>query len=140
EMRPAGVAEEVEHAGGAVGHDLALGPLAVEDPERVLGHASLVLVAQRVGPLLEIGAQRTQVPRTALGVAERIEQEPDLAQTERSDDALRQGNDLDVEIGVLGTEGLGADLVMLPVAARLGALVAELRRDVPRLERCRRTV
>src|SRR5205085_2242003 len=46
EVRLARRAEVVEHARGAIGHDLALGALAVEDAQGVLVHARLVLVAQ----------------------------------------------------------------------------------------------
>ena len=48
---------------------------------------------------------------------------------------MREGDRLGVESGILGTERLGPDLPELPVSARLGALVAEEARQVPKLHR-----
>ena len=59
--------------------------------------------------------------------------EGDLPQPESGEEAVGQGDDLDIEVGVGGTERLDTELVMLPVPALLGVLVAERRRHVPGL-------
>ena len=48
-------------------------------------------------------------------------------------EAVQEGDDLHVEVGVSRCPGLQADLVVLAVATRLGALVAEVGSDVPGL-------
>ena len=52
-------------------------------------------------------------------------------------EAVRERDDLDVDVGVVDAEHLDADLPVLAVAALLRPLVAEVRRDVPDLPRRR---
>ena len=87
-----------------------------------------------------MGAQRVDVAGPVGRLAERVEQQRDLAQAERLEEAPAEGDDLDVEVRVVDAEHLDADLVELPVAAALRLLVAEVGAGVPRLPRRRRAV
>ena len=80
-----------------------------------------------------MGLQRGDVARPVRRLAERVEQHRDLAQAEGAVELPAEGDDLDVEVGVVGAEHLDADLVELAVAATLRLLVAELRPGVPHL-------
>src|SRR5690606_16038738 len=79
------------------------------------------------------GAERGGVGSPVVGRAHRVDHQVDLAQAETGVEVGLEGDDLDVEVGVVGAERLDAELVVLAVAPRLGPLVAEVRTDVPGL-------
>ncbi len=88
----------------------------------------------------QVLAQQRDVGGTAVLVAHRVDHQVDVAQTERAVEAVRERDHLDVDLGVVDAEHLGAHLPVLAVAALLRALVAEVRRDVPDLPGHRRAV
>ncbi len=63
-----------------------------------------------------------------------------LLDADRPVHAVEQGDDLDVNVGIICADGLGPQLVMLAITAGLGPLVAKVRPDVPGLPRCGRVV
>ena len=87
-----------------------------------------------------MGPQRLHIPCAVVRLAERIDQEVDPTQAEALEELPAEGDHLDVEVGVVGTEHLDADLFELAVPATLGLLVAELRARVPHLPRDERAV
>ncbi len=138
EVVAAVVADEVEQHRTGVGHRHALLALAVEDAQRVLGPGRAVLVAELGLVARQVVAQQLDVGRAALAVAHRVDVEADPGHADRGVEARGERDDLDVDRGVVGAERLDAELVVLAVAPGLGPLVAEGRRDVPRLPRGRR--
>ena len=121
-------------------HLVALGALAVEDPQRVDRPLVAVLVAEFVSVGLEVSRQLLSIARPALGVTERVDSKAQGAEAEIAVEPCEEGNDLDIGHRVLGAKGLDAELVVLTEAAGLGALVAEHRRHVPGLKRWGRRV
>ncbi len=119
---------------------LPVGVLRVEHPQRVGGHALAERVAERITVLEQVGAQLLGVARPIGVVAHRVDAQRELAQAERPVEAVRERDDLDVELRVVDAERLGAHLEVLAEAALLGAFVAEVRGDVPDLPRHRRVV
>jgi hypothetical protein len=73
------------------------------------------------------------VDRAAHLVAERVQQEPEVAEAEGRVGVNGEDDQLGVESGVLGSDGLGTDLGEVPVAARLGPFVPIVGARVPEL-------
>ena len=122
-----GVAQVVDLERRVGGGGDALRLLAVEHPQRVVSkrpacssHSSSRRL-RGTRPALAVGGP-------ALVVAERGEVEAQAGDAQVLVEAPRQGDHLDVDVGVVGAERLDADLVVLAVAAGLGPLVAEVGR------------
>ena len=98
------------------------------------------LLAEPVAGCREVRAQRLDVAGPVVGLAEAVDEERHLVQTETGVELPGERDDLDVEVRVVGAEHLDADLVELAVPAPLGLLVAEVRAGVPDLPRHRRAV
>ena len=100
-----------------------LGALVVQHPQRVdLDPGPGVLV--QVEPAQEV-LQRGPVHRPAVPVAQAVQQQGELGQAEGAVGVVGGGDRLHVDRRVLGADRLEVELVELPVAARLRALVAE---------------
>src|SRR5690606_33172794 len=96
--------------------------------QRVGLQPALRFIADRVDPSREEVAQRRAVTRLALGVAEAVEMERELPQPAAAVEVELEQDALGVLFRRRDAEGLDAELVVLPVAPRLGALVAQHRR------------
>ena len=70
----------------------------------------------------------------------RVQLQRDLPEPEVAVEAVRQRDDLDVHVGVIDAEHLGADLPVLTEPAPLGSLVPEVGRQVPDFPGGRRPV
>ena len=121
-------------------HDLVLGTLGVQYPQRVAleGHPGGLGQFVESGP--EVHADGVGVALAVLVLTERVDQQPDLEQSERLEEPTRQSDDLDVEVRVVDAERLDTDLVEHAVAALLRAFVTEVRAGVPDLPRQHRSV
>ena len=86
-----------------------------------------------VGP--QVGLQELAILAAGLGCAETGEAQADIADTHLLEQPLEEDDPLGVDRGVLRADRLRADLPELPVAPRLGPLVAEEARQVPELHR-----
>ncbi len=108
-------------------------PLRVEDPQRVVVDLLAVLVGDVAQVLPEEGLEHAGVADPVLGLTHGVEQQVDPPQADLGQEVPGQGDDLDVDVGVVDPEDLDAELPVLAVPAGLGALVAERGRDVPDL-------
>ena len=88
----------------------------------------------------EVGAQRFDVARAIRRLPHRVHQHSEPLEPELREEPVRERDHLDVDVGVMRSEDLGAQLPVLAVPALLRALVAEVRREVPGLPRRRRAV
>ncbi len=140
QVRGARLVEVVGDARRTLGDGSTFGPLAVQYPQRVRPVPLPVLVAQRVGVRLEVGEQGGHVGGPTLPTPHGVDRQVHLAKPQPPVEIGGQRDNLDVHVGIVGAEHLHPELVVLLVAARLGALVAECGRDVPRLPRHGRTV
>ena len=140
EVLPARLAQLVDHARGVRGRLAALGALAVEDAQGGVEGPMAMVVAEPVLALGEKGAQGGQVGRAADGVAEGVQKELDPPQADVRAHRPGQGHHLDIEVGVLAAEHLGAQLMVLAVTTGLRSLVAEVGGEVPGLPRNGRAV
>lgn len=131
-VRPAGVAEVVAELRGVGELLLYVGPLVVQHAQRVDLDAAAGLLVEVQVP--QEGLERLAVDRAALLVAQRVQQDPELAQAQRAVRLVGEDDQLGVQDRVLGADGLGADLREVAVAALLRALVAVVRAGVPELD------
>ena len=105
--------------------------LVVEHPQRVDPNASLgffveVELEQKV-------LQQFPVLRPAAVVAQRRDLQPEPVEPQRAKTGVGHRDHLGVQRGVVNTDRLHSDLLQLPVAAGLRALVAEERPGVAEL-------
>ena len=96
-------------------------------------HAELVGEAVRV--VEQVALEHLDVSTAILGRSHRVDEHAEPAQAEIAEEALRERDHLDVDIGIVDAEHLGAELPVLAVSPLLRALVAEVRGDVPDLPR-----
>ncbi len=123
------------------GHECSIvGALRVEYTQRVLLQRDLALLAERLEVGLEVRLQRSDVSRAVGRLAERVEQQRHLLQPEGTEELPAEGDDLHVEVRVVGAEHFDAHLVELAVPPPLRLLVAELRAGVPDLPRRERAM
>ena len=119
---------------------LGLAPLGVEDPERVAVDLGPVVLGEVVAHVLEELAQARVVGDSVGRAAHRVHHQQVALRPERPQVTVGEGDDLDVDVGVVDAERLDADLVVLAEPALLRLLVPERRGDVPRLPRRDRPV
>ena len=127
EVRLGLVAEVLGELRRPLDHVLPVFALRVEEPQRVLLDPLAELVAEGGGVVEQVLRQHRQVARARLRVAHRVQQQRDLLQTEIAVEPVGERDDLDVDVGVVDPEHLGAELPVLAVPALLRALVAEVR-------------
>src|SRR4051794_32184147 len=132
-VRLGGVREVVDHQRGVVQLGLHLRALVVQHPQRVDLRAPPGVLVQV--QLLEEGDQQLAVLRPAGGVAQRGEQQLEVAQPQVAEPLHAQRDDLGVQRRVVDPQRLAVDLGEVPVPARLRPLVAERRPDRPQLHR-----
>ena len=138
EMVLGGIGEVVEHhrrVGGQLAHVRAL---VVEHPQRV-ERCALPGRLIEVEPEQEL-LQQLPVLRPAGVVAQRGDLQPEAVQSQRAETGVGDGDDLGVQGRVVDPDRLDADLLELPVAPGLRALVAEERPGVAELDRQRAAV
>ena len=99
-----------------------------------------VVVGQLVDVIDEEALQALDELGPIVGRAHRVDHQVDLAQADPGVEVPQQRDDLEIEVGVGRSDGLGAELVMLAVPRRLRGLVAKARGGVPDLPRRRRPV
>ena len=80
---------------------------------------------ERVETFVEPRAHVFDVATAVVGSAHRIDEKCDLLEANRYVKVVEHGDDFDVEIGVLGTDGFSAELVVLTETPCLRTLVAE---------------
>ena len=88
----------------------------------------------------QVGAQLVAVGGARLRRAEAAEPQREAGHPEAAQQLVEQDDQLGVDQRRVGADRLGADLVELAEAARLRALVAEVRAQVPELHRLRQLV
>src|SRR5438874_719305 len=138
--RGAGLAEMVGDSRRIRLEGLALGHLAVKEPEWI--HLDPVL-ALAVEPRFEgpvVGAQEIQIRRPADGVPDGVQLQGQLFQPNFEEPCTRDLDHLCVESGAGTTDGLDVELEELAVAAFLGSVVAEHRAHQVQTRRLRSLV
>ncbi len=124
-------AEVVDAAWRGVDGGLARLFLAVEQPQGVgLEAPPAVLVHEAFALRLEVGAEGIDVPGTAGGVADAVEQQGQARQAGALKQVPAKLDYLGVDGRVGVADGLGPELVQLTVPARLGAVVPVHGADV----------
>ena len=83
----------------------------------------------------QVSLQLVSVGGPGVERAEAAEPQPNARNAELPEQLVEQDDQLGVDQGRVRADRLGADLVELPEAARLRALVAEVRAPVPELHR-----
>ena len=114
--------------------------LGVEQAQRVVAHARAGVLVERVEVVLQVAHQQLAVGPARVGVAHAADAQAQPGHLQAAQDAVEQRDHLGVEQRVVAADGLGAELPVLAVAAALGRLVAEHRREVPELHRQRQLV
>ena len=131
EMRERRVGEEVDERGGAFEHRPHRLILAVEDAQRVGVQPPSRVGVEQVRVAFEMRDQRVAMSEPLGGVADRIDLQSDIGKAERLPQAREHHDLLGVDVGTREAERLDIDLVELPIAAFLRALVAEHRAAGP---------
>ena len=114
--------------------------LRVQDPHRVGFDSRAELVAECAAVTKEVITQGRDEDRARLGVAHRVQQQSHVGESEITVEAGEERDDLDIDVRIIHSQRLDAELPVLAVAPFLGALVPEVRGDVPNLPRRRRPV
>ena len=117
-------AEIIPDHRGVVQNPLAMGALAVQDPERVGGPAALAVLAQAL-PVDQEQPQGRLELHLAPGAAQGIDQQAQLPRQQPFEDVHQEQDDFHVQLRRLHPVGLAVDLVKLAKASLLGPLVAE---------------
>ena len=116
----------------AVQQRLGLRVLAVEDTQRVALQAPLAVFIQFFPARLQIGHQRRAIGLARRAAANGIELQGHAAgQAQLAPDAGAEQDDFGIHVRAGNAKGLHTDLVKLPLAALLRALVAKHRARVP---------
>ena len=129
-MRPAGVAQVIERAGGA-GGEIGVQVLVVEDAQRVDAQPSPGVMRQALLVSAEVVDQRGAVRGATDGVADRVDVGDHVANAALGVEALPQLDDLGVDHRSGIADRLDIPLHELPEAACLWTVVAEHRADQP---------
>src|ERR1700687_284873 len=119
---------------------LALRDLAVEQAQRVSPQAQLTCAVQLRLERPVIRLERLEVGGAALAVPNRVELEPQLAESHLLQPALCHLDDLRIERSAPDSDRFDVELEELAVAAFLGAVVAEHRADQVETRRLRTLV
>ena len=114
--------------------------LGVEGAQRVRLDSLPDGLAQRLLVLAQVALQSIEVGPPRRERAEAPQPQLDSGHREGGEEVVEQDDRLGVGERRVGADHLGADLVELPEAARLGALVAEEGPDVEELHRLRQFV
>jgi hypothetical protein len=133
EVSGGAIAQPVGDVGRVGDHGAGLRALAVEDPHGMAVDLLLVVVGEVATALAQPPRELGDVGPPILGRAHRVDGEGEAAQAQGAQVGVAEGDDLDIEVGIGGAQGLDVDLVVLAEAACLRALVAEARRDRPHL-------
>jgi len=137
EVGPAVRTEVVADARRLVEHRAARLDLAVERAQRVQLEA-LATVATKLGlAAAQVVAEPADVGGPAGRVAHAVDRQAQAADAELREELGEHGDDLGVDLRRRRADRLGAQLVVLAVAAGLRPLVAEHRAVVPELHRLR---
>ncbi len=134
----ADIGEVIEHHRRVGRHLAHLGALVVEHPQRVdLGASPGFLVEVE---LEQEVLQQFPVLRPAAVVAQRGDLQPEPVESQRAETGVGDRDHLGVQRRVVDADRLDPDLLQLPVAAGLRALVPEERPRVAELDRQRPAV
>ena len=95
---------------------------------------------QARGVGLEVSPDGFCVTSAIVVLAERVQHESHLHESDLGEETPRQGDDLHVEISVVASKGLDTHLLEAPVAALLGTFVAEVGPRIEHLPRRQRLV
>ena len=125
-----GFAQEAEQLRRLFDHLLHHRVLGVQDAQRVAQQPALGVSVQQLAVLLEVGDQGLAMCLALGRHTQAVEFDTHLAQTELVEQVGHQQHQFGVQRRPLKTQGLGAQLVELAVAAALRALVAEHRTQV----------
>ena len=131
EMRARVVAELIDELRRGVDHRLHRGILAVEDAQRIRVQPALRIVVEDVAVPLEVRDQLRAMRAALVRVADRVDLQLDAVEPERVPQPREHHDLLGVDVRAREAERLDVELVELPVAALLRALVAEHRSASP---------
>jgi hypothetical protein len=123
-------AEEVQQLGRALDQVLHRRILGVEDPQRVEVEAAPRVIVEHRSVGLEVGDERGAVRTPLLGLAQAVQLQADIAVFDEPEVAPQRPAHQDqfgIDIRSGEAEGLGPDLVKLPIAPLLRPLVTEHR-------------
>ena len=111
--------------------------LGVEGAQRVLLDALADVLGELVPMLAQVGHELLAVGGPRLRRAQAAEPQPQGGDLEAAQQLIEQHDQLGVDQRRVGADRLGAELVELAKAARLGPLVPEVGAQVPELHRLR---
>eukprot|EP00611_Tribonema_gayanum_P012703 TRINITY_DN2336_c0_g1_i3.p1 TRINITY_DN2336_c0_g1~~TRINITY_DN2336_c0_g1_i3.p1 ORF type:complete len:704 (-),score=109.00 TRINITY_DN2336_c0_g1_i3:16-2127(-) len=131
EMGQRGFVEIVEQARRAFDDGLRRRHLGIEHPQRIAVQAALGVVVEPGFVLFEIGDQRGAVIGAAAGGAQGIDLQLETAESQPLPELGGDGDHFDIDVGRRNAEGFDVELMELPIAAGLRALVAEHRAGAP---------
>ncbi len=109
--------------------------LAVEKAQRVRVQPALRVGIERVGMPLEVLDQCLAMRAALVGIADRIDRERDTVEPERTPEPRQHDDLLGVDIRAREAERLDVELMELPIATLLRALVPEHRTAGPCAQR-----
>ena len=114
--------------------------LAVQQAQGVAFQAFLAVVAESIMVAAVVVSQSLDVRRPAVAIPDVVDQQLDVAQAQAAHQLPRNFDDLGVNGGIGVSQGLHAELVVLPEAAGLGPFVAEHGAEVVHAHRLREVV
>ena len=123
----------VENAGQLVDDGLVGCHFAIEHAQRIGRRTPLAIAAQARRHRFERGTQPLDVLRPAIVVAHRVDQQLETAEPGPPEDLDHHLDHFRVHRGRFRADGFRADLIELPVAARLRSLAPEHGADVVEL-------
>ncbi len=132
-MGVATVTEMIKHSRCRDSCVLTARHFAIQNPQRVVGVASLTVCAEDIESLLQEFDKCLTVARTTLRTAERVDLQGDVRDFCRGKIMAEHGQNLGVDLRIINAYHFRADLVKLAIAAFLRALVPEHRPDVIKL-------
>ena len=124
-MRAARVAEAIDNARQVFDDGLVRFHFAIQHAQRVGLGAALAIAAHPRRHRFQLLPQALDVLRTAVAVAHGIDQKLETGQASPLEDFHHHLDHLGIHVSGFRADGLGADLVELPVAALLRALAPE---------------
>ena len=133
EMRAARVAEVIDDARQLLDDGLVRFHFAIQHAQRIGFGAALAIAAHPRRHRFQLLPQALDVLRTAVAVAHRIDQQLETGEAGALEDLHHHLDHFGIHRGGFRADGLGADLVELPVAALLRALAAEHGAEVVEL-------
>ena len=123
-------AQEVDQARRAVDHRFHGRVFGVQNSQRIAVQPPACILVELIGVLLEMRDQLEAMQGPLIGLAQAVDFQPPIGDSDFFPQRSSQQDQLGINFRAGETQGLGADLVKLPVTAALRALAAKHRPHV----------